>query len=704
MAQLITRQDQAKRELKPKGWGWADRSGDREIAATPTLMAQQVPYHDVVRGYQYRTQKMWQWGRLRLERTLTLEARAESYKALIDMILANYVHVRVAAWNTTGNARMPTAVDVMPISASAFDSLADDYGVTNPTYEKVYDLVLKDADTVFNLRGWAMADGYVVGPGEITRDGKALACSRCHRVWPSLVTNPSAAGEHFCRRCIRVCPGTDQPCSVPVFDQNFTGCEAHFPRAKCSGCETVYEIARGMGEHNGVRYCLKCLNTICQRCDRVGAALPEYTIMDGHEKYVVCSECRKAVMEWLKQDRNEQIVLEKQPNMVLPNNASRPVRLCSVELEVVKGASKILADLYNKGLTANNECLRHWSNAPDFCYMEKDGSLPEYPAGGEIVFSKLRLDDATVAQKLAEAVGIIRKHVKNGDAAIDLRTGAHVHVDFHKSGFNHVRNLVVLHNFLEDVLYRLAAANYSRHRGTHYAIVLPKSGIDTQEEFNRFFFRRGTFEHMHHSVLNVDGYYRAAAECTCGHLVGETPEKCECQLGKCTVEFRVFNGTSSWRKLHAYVALCQSLVAYARAHDDLGSADFLPNLYNPVCVIGDSLKRAWIERLTWMFKNLWFSDEERESINYCIEHSDLASLSYAQRKALRDVKYVGEKYVSPRKSPAKPAPSPYQLSGRSRTQGSPVSLVDVLIRDQSRAYPQLLRNEQRAPGPRVSYR
>ena len=679
MALLITRRSQAEQALCPKGWKWLEIDGEKK---TPTIKAVRQPVYSRDGSYHEAMQNTWFWGSLTLDRKLTLEMKADAYRALVEMVLGTFVYVRVSSWNTTGNVRYPVTVQVMPLPVERLKELAR---ALNTTYdpERMYEQHLKrEVAEWLNVYGWTMADGYHVKAGDTLRDGKALCCSRCHRVYSELVTNPSDADEHFCRRCIRVCPGNDAPCSTPIFDNNFVGCEVHFPRATCPGCKRVCEIARGMGEHKGTMFCGDCLARICQRCDGVGKADPAYTIRDGMERYVVCKECSGPVKEWLNQDGNEKLVMERVPTMLVPSKSNRPVRLCSIELEVTKGAGKILQDLYTKGLTANNECLRHWSNAPDFCYMERDGSLPEFPAGGEVIFSKLRLDDETTAQKLAEAVGVIRKHVKAGDAAIDLQTGAHIHVDFHKSGFNHVRNLVVLHNFIEDPFYRLGAANYNRHRGTHYAIVLPKSGIDSQEEFNRYFFRRGSFDTMHHSVLNVDGYYKAAANCSCGHLVGETPENCECQLGKCTVEFRVFNGTSSWRKLHAYTALCQSLVAYARAHDDLAVADFPPVLYNPVGVIDDNLKRAWIERLTWMFKNLWFSDEERESINYCIEHSDIASLSYSQRKALRDIGYVGVKYVNA-KSPRKPAKSPYEISGRPGHRGDAEPAQSLLAQSQA---------------------
>lgn len=658
MAQLITRQDQAERSLLPKGWAWA-KDVDNGTKWTPKLTSGREAYYDQNQRLRERAANQWTWGVMNMDRTLTLESRAEAYKNMCEMLIEHYVHVRIAGWNTSGTTRLPISIQVMPLVDKSFQAYAADYGISPDDKPAVYDKIMQGWDTSVNVRGWKMTDGHKIGPGEMLRDGVALVCNRCHRVYPNLATNPDNTAEHYCSHCVRQCPGLDEPCSVPMFDTRFAGCEKHFPRATCAGCNNVCEIARSMGEHNGVRYCKDCLNTICQRCSKIGVVDINGPVMDGHESYYVCSECKKAVMEWLKQDKDERIVLESKPSMLVMNSPQRPVRLCSIELEVVEGAKYILADLYNKGLTATSQCLRHWSNQPDFCYMENDSSIPEFPAGGEIIFSKIRLDDATSAQKLAEGIGVIRKHVKSGNAKVDLRTGTHVHVDFHKSGFNHARNVVVLHNYKEDILYRLGAANYSRHRGTHYAMVLPKSGIDTQEEFNRYFFHRGNHEQMHHSVLNVDGFYRAAANCTCGHLVGETPEKCDCSLGKCTVEFRVFNGTSSWRKLHAYVALCQSLVAYARAHNDLAVDDFPPLLYNPVGVIDNDLKHAWIERLTWMFKNLWFSDEERASLNYCIEHSDLASLSYAQRKALRDITYVGEKYVN-KKSPAKPAPSPYE--------------------------------------------
>lgn len=638
MAIEITRKTDAAAWLVPEGWKWM----------TDTHAPSH--YQDNYGG------RIWEWGYIvnphkvpgRTAGNVHTHAdRQKLYSALCATLRKYQCESRVYQWARGPDFNEPAVCYIRPISRGAINSWGPDS----------YETYLANIHSEFNVLGWTTDAGDVIPPGEFMLNGKALACGICLRVVPNLVSG-SNPGEYACRGCVRMCPGGTSPCNVAIFDKNFQGCAEHYPRENCASCAKECEITR-MEEHKTVRYCRDCFVLMCERCEAVGKN--NVQLRDGNNGYVVCPTCEPTVETWLNQARDEKLVLEKPGNMGLQVHTDRPVRLASIELEVTSGALDVLESLYQKGLTTQRgELAGHWrGDTANFCYMEADGSLPD--GGGELIFSRLRLNDSDVAKKLSSAVGVMRRCVKNGDASVDMQTGAHIHVDAHKMGFNHIRNLVVLFNFLEDVIYRLSAANYTRHRGVHYAMLLPKANMDTQANFNRHFFS----QNEHHSVLNVAGFYSAAAGCGCGNILNGDPNDCVCDLGKCTVEFRVFNGTSSWRKLHAYLALCMSMVAYARANENLLVTDFPPSYYNAVGIIDRDTKKMWADALSWMFKNLWFSEDERASLMYCVQHSELAHLGDAAVSRLKNIVYSGEKYQRPDGSEDK-APSPFDFKSPRR--------------------------------------
>jgi hypothetical protein len=223
---------------------------------------------------------------------------------------------------------------------------------------------------------------------------------------------------------------------------------------------------------------------------------------------------------------------------------------------------------------------------------------------------------------------------------MDVRCGLHIHVDAHKMGVGHVRNLAVLFNFLEDPLYRMSAARYMRHRGMNYANKIAKEGIDTVRAFGVNFLNTNG----HHHALNVGHYWTAVRNaCTCGAAMIGQHQDCECNLGKCTFEFRIYNGTTNFRKIHAYAALAQSLVGYARGcRGDLSLNDYPVLEYIQNGNVTPTLKQKWDERIEWMFRNLYFSDFERQSILYVLKNCQLNELGEARLTQLSQLPYSGD--------------------------------------------------------------
>lgn len=632
MATTITREEDAKRLLLPAGWEWMG-------GISPALSRERAT--DIFGNYITGYQPVWNWGNLQFVGPVTQQNYIPAYKALVEILVKYAVDVRIINFSAAGSWRAPVCVSVRPFTTGQLSRASAEYeadeGITF-SIEETIDKYLNYAVGVhLNLKGWEGPWGQVP-PGEFTQLGGVLKCQRCKRISSNLVWDPSDIANLYCRRCIRVCPGNGiDPCNMPIFNTRFRGCPLHYPRGKCHTCLGEFDT-HDLKDHEGKDYCAGCLSNICQRCGAIGIT-PE-RVADNREFYTVCTSCVPKVILWVNQDKNEKFILEKPCDMLITSTPQRPVRLCSVELEITHGAERVIEELYKKGLSTSAEIVTyHQGDENSFAYMEQDSSLPS--DGGELIFSKMRMDDPVTVSKLRESLGVLRRHIKNGDATIDLRTGAHVHIDAHKTGFNHIRNNAILFNYLEDVIYRLSAANYTRHRGTHYALVLPKGQMDSQAVFNQSFFRNN----VHHSVLNVAYYHHAVMKnCGCGQIVAGHPDDCECQLGKCTVEFRVFNGTSSWKKLHAYIALCMSMVAYARNVEDMDVEDFPPNLYNPVGEINSKKVDEWKHRLVWTFENLYFTESEKDALMYCLIHSGLAMLPSKVVDQIANTQYQGNVY------------------------------------------------------------
>jgi hypothetical protein len=144
----------------------------------------------------------------------------------------------------------------------------------------------------------------------------------------------------------------------------------------------------------------------------------------------------------------------------------------------------------------------------------------------------------------------------------------------------------------------------------------------------------------HAHALAVHNYWQQVRNhCRCGATIVGKYELCECNLGKCTFEFRIYNGTVNPRKVHAYAALSQSMVAYARGFDDLKDADFPAFEYSPNAEVTTDLKRRWSEHLSWMFRNLYFSAEERNSLLYVIRNCQLQELGASVLADLETTRY-----------------------------------------------------------------
>jgi hypothetical protein len=474
---------------------------------------------------------------------------------------------------------------------------------------------------------------------------RSLTCAGCGNFgWGNAVTWIEESQTFACTLCVRRCqiriPSPDpfaqsaSRCNRIFVGRGFLYCEEHGNRQSCGQCDQLCE-AHTMAHIDDTYYCVNCASRICPECAEYSSSeLVNSDVLNAR----VCNNCHR---KYRSESRNETFDPEELPaeKMLLEHNEHRPIRVCSIEMECAPpGGNALAKELHAQGLATWDRVVDYHSSHRHrgFCHVERDRSLGE--DGGELIMQLLELDNIEDVRKLHSAMGVVRKQLSAKKLNIDMRCGLHIHIDAHRFGLGHVRNLVILFNYLEDPLYRMAASQYSRHRGMQYASKLHKQGYPDRQTFGLNFFPNNGHNH----ALNVAHYWRAVRErCGCGaNLIGSY-ENCTCNLGKCTFEFRVWNGTANYRKVAAYAAISQSMVAYARLHDDL-DADAFPVLEydNKASKITEERKEEWLSRLTWMFRNLYFSANERENIFYVIRNCDLSKLSDAQIKALEAVQYV----------------------------------------------------------------
>ena len=308
--------------------------------------------------------------------------------------------------------------------------------------------------------------------------------------------------------------------------------------------------------------------------------------------------------------------------MRLPVLEDRRPRLISFEQEVGRGGELIADRMYAAGFSESPSIHGYHSSrvVGGFVHVEEDGSVD-----AEVIYNRMRLDSQDGALRFERALNVVREAIREGESKLDMRCGGHVHVDIGSSalgsdqryGMADVESLYHLWNSLEDVIYRLASANWSRHRtevaSTNYAPRMDKH-LATDGRA-----RLGSRLDANRSVLNFSNYLAARASCRCGAFTFEDWASCVCELPKATVEFRVFNATANLRKVHAYTALCLALVEYAKRHT-------VTTETHP--------ERGWThgappnhetarEALRFILWELPLTHEERQDIRYCAENSSL---------------------------------------------------------------------------------
>lgn len=471
---------------------------------------------------------------------------------------------------------------------------------------------------------------------------KALACTWCSIQGRHIHADGKAA---VCDDCAGEC----KKCGGPT-DPNWPACFKCEPRGHCHACsEPVsgkaykeYEVASRRTPDNQpipesiqkVVYCQVCRENLCANCGKYA---------DRNRTYVPAIDgevCRSCYQRWFDEYANVREEFEEQEltasRLVIPTTDGRDwVRSVGIEIEGGGNQVALANALFEAKLAPRPEdtIRRHgYAGNHDMpMHVEYDASVD-----WELVFNKFDPSKSSDMQKVVSGLKIARDQVKQGNCHLDLRCGCHIHIDAHKVGMKGAFNLWALFAYAEDVVFRIAASRWATHRSVRYgrdngaAQPVPKGPYVDRVAFGNAL--NGGAQDRYYALSFANFWNAVNRACRCGAIRYEAWEKCTCDLGKCTFEFRVFNSTLNPRKLHAYIALSQAFVAKAMTMDEITVADFPPMEWNnkplknmkPAEI--DKAIPEWEKRLSFVFREFPLTKDEKESLLYCIQHSDLKVL------------------------------------------------------------------------------
>lgn len=441
----------------------------------------------------------------------------------------------------------------------------------------------------------------------------------------------------ICNQCAHVCDADECEAFIGN-DRRF--CADHSQFASCGHCGRFMEVLNDVPEDdlpwraNVGGYdalCNSCQESRCGRCERI---VDDTTYSSEVEQYV----CRRCFVE-ISYGQNEESFDEEAKltsrKLRIPTIPGREnVRTCGVEIEGANGTGNggtLARAFYEADLSSAVDMAGyHHGSGLGFAHVESDSSVDWEAVIGP--FNPAKQGDVT---KLNRAVHTIRGMVKDGTLGLDLRAGLHIHVGAERVSLDGAFNLNTLFAYLEDVIFRLGAARWPIHRAvtnTHYTQPIPKDlrKLEFAQTHNG-----EESEGARYYALSFNNYFRQMLRhCHCGAVRYDSWEDCTCDLGKCTFEFRVFNTTANPRKLHAYLALTQALVAKALLMGKIVEpATHFPHLsFEPQRFKDmdegrqEDLRDAWQERLAWMFTELPLTEAEKESLIYCIRYSELEAI------------------------------------------------------------------------------
>jgi len=452
-------------------------------------------------------------------------------------------------------------------------------------------------------------------------------CASCRKFSTNVLFDPSWGD--YCDECGINC----EECGSACHSQN-GDCITCNPRQNCNSCGvTMYENRDHVNEwafEEVTRYfCDPCFPGLCHSCGTVYDV--EQIIIDGDVQQCISCVSKNSFEEW---DENSQ-----DRNMLIPTIPGREtIRLVGVEIEGANGENvsgfdgghALARGLYQEGLTRYSEMTGYHSGSGSRSYrvhVERDSSVD-----WEMVIGPLNVADEEDVRLLNKSVRVVRGFINNKTLKLDMRAGLHIHVGADRVPFPKAYNLHKLYMYTEDFLYRLGAAKWPYHRSINRRGGRDQAGKSPVAEGKLNFAQ--TFSGQRYYGLSFDNYFaRYFEHCGCGARTYGLFDECTCDLGKCTFEFRLFNTTANTIKLHAYLAICQALVAKAIEMDEITDSSLFPALDFTKTRASDlhpstrrKLGREWEKRIVFVNEELPLTTEEKASIHYCIMNSEMGKI------------------------------------------------------------------------------
>jgi len=331
--------------------------------------------------------------------------------------------------------------------------------------------------------------------------------------------------------------------------------------------------------------------------------------------------------------------------LLIPSSTERPVRTISLETEFDGDGAKVGRALHSAKLLPAAERDRYTTQGEAKgrypCMLKSDASV----TGGELVTYLIDLDNEKHAAALMRVTEVMRGCRELGLAQFTIRAGGHVHIDLHGLTAKDLWAQYTVYKYLELVIYHLAGAGAAYgHRaleGSTYCNPGPDGPFGTVGKFATKMLRN--HGHDYRYALHFNNFASAKERCKCGaYMTGEWAE-CECNLGKATAEWRVFNAEINPRILHGWLAFVQALTAYTTDMENFNEPDFpaLPWDGKKLTAVGSGKKNQIKERLEFIFRELPLTVHERDSLIYALKRSALVVLGEDYLNDLINVEQVG---------------------------------------------------------------
>jgi hypothetical protein len=322
-------------------------------------------------------------------------------------------------------------------------------------------------------------------------------------------------------------------------------------------------------------------------------------------------------------------------NLAIGPEDQRPFsRTCSFEMEMMGEYEPLMSRLCDAGWCDGVQNPYHSSGRTGYpIHFEYDATVET-----EMIFPYLNMNYRSPSlHVLRNCVKEVQSSVDKGEVQFTLKTGLHVHLDAHQFHPMHMRNLYLLWCYIEDVMFRFGSVGYRCHRllsGNTHATKMEKGSLHELVDNPMMFGGVAGRMTSHASSMNFANYISnnipnlqgSDRTCNCGAIAMGMHEKCTCNLGKNTIEFRVPNGTSSLNKIYSYLFLFTNLMNVAQFHPNavkaLGKLQHMEYTdHSPVK--GDRGK--YKKRLKWMAENLCYTDNEREALASITRKSEIVS-------------------------------------------------------------------------------